>query len=151
MDIKDKKIAPEAWNAPGYLASHAARVFHRLVDAELKLHGVSLALISPLMLLTRRGALLQRDIVRESSVAQPAMVALLSKLEAEGFVKRTTDPKDKRAALVALTRKGEKIADLSKTVLLEMNAKGQQGFTSQESTLLTHLLQRLIENFERVD
>lgn len=49
---QNELIHPQAAVAPGYLANHAARVFNRLVDAQLRPHGVSLALIGPIMLLS---------------------------------------------------------------------------------------------------
>ncbi|WP_347302057.1 hypothetical protein V5740_08470 [Croceibacterium sp. TMG7-5b_MA50] len=52
MAAPDELIHPEAAVAPGYLANHAARVFNRLVDAALRPHGMSLALIGPVMLLS---------------------------------------------------------------------------------------------------
>ncbi len=86
---QDELIHPQAAVAPGYLANHAARVFNRLVDAELRPHGVSLALIGPIMLLSWKGPMLQRDLVIASAVKQPAMVTLLDKLEGLKLIKRT--------------------------------------------------------------
>ena len=78
---RDDPIHPEAAVAPGYLANHAARVFNRNVDAALREHGLSLSLLGPVLLLSWRGAMRQRDLVAASAVKQPAMVALLDKLE----------------------------------------------------------------------
>lgn len=72
---QNELIHPQAAVAPGYLANHAARVFNRLVDAQLRPHGVSLALIGPIMLLSWKGPMLQRDLVIASAVKQPAMDA----------------------------------------------------------------------------
>jgi hypothetical protein len=96
-------IHPEAAVAPGYLANHASRVFNRLVDARLRDHGLTLSLIGPLLLLSWKGPMLQRDLVRHSAVKQPAMVALLDKLEAGGMISRAASTNDKRAAVVDLT------------------------------------------------
>ncbi|MGF9566618.1 hypothetical protein AAIH70_24205 [Neorhizobium sp. BT27B] len=82
MPEQDDHIHPDAAVAPGYLANHAARVFNRLVDAALRPYGLSLSLIGPIMLLSWKGPMLQRDLVRSSAIKQPAMVALLDKLEA---------------------------------------------------------------------
>ncbi len=98
---QNELIHPQAAVAPGYLANHATRVLNRLVDAELRPHGVSLALIGPIMLLSWKGPMLQRDLVIASAVKQPAMVALLDKLEGLLLIKRTPSPQDRRAALVA--------------------------------------------------
>lgn len=66
--------------------------------------------------------MLQRDFVIASAVKQPAMVALLDKPEGLNLIKRTPTPQDRRAALVALTARGRKIAELGGRALLGMNA-----------------------------
>ncbi|KQQ32818.1 transcriptional regulator [Duganella sp. Leaf126] len=141
-------IHPEAAVAPGYLANHAARVFNRTVDAELRTHGLTLALIGPLLLLSWKGPMLQRDLVRASAVKQPAMVALLDKLEASALIERAALSTDKRAATVRLTDAGRAAATIGHDVLLQMNAVGTTGFSAQEAALLVGLLGRLITNLE---
>lgn len=146
---QNELIHPQAAIAPGYLANHAARVFNRLVDAELRPHGVSLALIGPIMLLSWKGPMLQRDLVIASAVKQPAMVALLDKLEGLKLIKRTPTPQDRRAALVALTARGRKIAELGGRALLGMNAVALEGFSADEVQQTVALMHRLIANMER--
>lgn len=80
IETDAEAVHPEAAVAPGHLANHAARVFNRLVDGRLREHGLTLSLIGPLLLLSWKGSMLQRDLVRHSAVKQPAMVALLDKL-----------------------------------------------------------------------
>ena len=148
MPEQDDPIHPEAAVAPGYLANHAARVFNRLVDTALRPYGLSLALIGPIMLLSWKGPMLQRDLVRSSAVKQPAMVALLDKLEAMSLISRLTSSTDRRAAMVELTSEGQKAALRGREALLAANAKGLEGFSTEETTSMVHLFQRLIDNFE---
>jgi MarR family transcriptional regulator, transcriptional regulator for hemolysin len=141
-------VHPEAASAPGYLANHAARVFNRLVDAELRPHGLSMALIGPLLLLRWQGALRQSDLVRGSAVRQPAMVALLAKLESMGLIERRPAPADRRAATVDLTEKGRRMAEVGADALRRANALGTEGLSPEEVAQLVHLLGRLIGNLE---
>jgi DNA-binding MarR family transcriptional regulator len=149
MPEQDDHIHPEAAVAPGYLANHAARVFNRLVDTALRPYGLSLALIGPIMLLSWKGPMLQRDLVRSSAVKQPAMVALLDKLEAMALIRRSPSSTDRRAAMVELTSEGQEAALHGRDALLAANAKGLEGFSSDEATSIVQLFQRLIDNFER--
>nr|MDX8321913.1 MarR family transcriptional regulator [Agrobacterium sp. rho-8.1] len=142
-------IHPEAAVAPGYLANHAAKVFNRLVDNALRPHGLSMALIGPVLLLSWKGPMLQRDIVRSSAIKQPAMVALLDKLEAMGLIFRTPSESDRRAAMVELTEKGKEAAAIGRDVLIATNREGLEGFSRDEADLMIALFQRLIANFER--
>jgi len=141
-------IHPEAAVAPGYLANHAARVFNRAVDARLREHGLTLALVGPLLLLSWKGPMLQRDMVRASAVKQPAMVALLDKLEAMALVSRAVLETDKRAATVHLTDAGRAAAATGRHALVEMNVLGVAGFSAEEAGVLVGLLGRLIDNLE---
>lgn len=144
----DEPVHPEAAVAPGYLANHAARVFNRLVDTRLRSHDLSLALIGPLLLLSWKGPMLQRDLVRHSAVKQPAMVALLDKLEAAGMVERAITDIDRRASSVCLTNRGQEAAATGRAVLLAVNADALAGFAPEEAKLVVRLLDRLIANME---
>jgi DNA-binding MarR family transcriptional regulator len=148
MSHDSDQIHPQAAVAPGYLANHAARVFNRMVDATLRPHGLSLALIGPLMLLSWKGAMLQRDLVRASAVKQPAMVALLDKLETMGLITRSPSPTDRRAAMVQLTPDGHEAAAIGGRALVGGNDQGLAGFSADEADALVGLLQRLIRNLE---
>ncbi|RYH18152.1 MAG: MarR family transcriptional regulator, partial [Alcaligenaceae bacterium] len=77
---------PKAAVAPGYLLNDASKSFHRLVDSMLRPHDLSMGLLGPLLLLNWKGPMLQRDLVRSAAVKQPAMVAILDKLEAAGAI-----------------------------------------------------------------
>jgi len=147
--LASEYINPEAAVAPGYLANHASRVFNRLVDARLRRHDLSLALLGPLLWLSWKGPLLQRDLVRLSAVKQPAMVALLDKLEAAGMIEREASTTDRRAATVRLTDRGQDAAAAGRIVLLEVNAEAVAGFAPEETGAVVALLSRLIENLER--
>jgi MarR family transcriptional regulator for hemolysin len=142
------EIHPQAAVAPGYLANHAARVFNRTVDARLREHGLTLALIGPLLLLNWKGSMLQRDLVQASAIKQPAMVALLDKLESMAMIAREVLPSDKRAATVSLTDAGVEAARIGGRILHEVNDLGVAGFTPEEAALFIGFLGRLIGNLE---
>lgn len=144
----DPVIHPEAAVAPGYLANHAARVFNRAVDDGLRVHGLTLALIGPLLLLSWKGPMLQRDMVRASAIKQPAMVALLDKLETMGMIERQVVAADKRAAAVSLTDAGRAAAAIGREVLLHVNALGVAGFSEEEAACFVGFLTKLIANLE---
>lgn len=148
MSNDEDQVHPQAAVAPGYLANHAARVFNRMVDATLRPHGLSLALIGPIMLLSWKGPMLQRDLVHASAIKQPAMVALLDKLETAGLIVRSRSSTDRRAAMVELTQEGREAADIGGQALVGANDKGLAGLSPEEADMLVRLLQRLIANLQ---
>jgi len=151
MQRPDTPVHPEAAVAPGYLVNHAARVFNRLVDAMLRPHELSMALLGPLLLLSWKGPMSQRDLVRFSAVKQPAMVALLDKLETAGAIVRSPAPTDRRSATVSLTEKGQAMADRGGQTLRDANTVGMEGLSAEEVSKLVGLLGRLSHNLEQYD
>ena len=93
--------------------------------------------------------MLQRDIVRSSAIKQPAMVALLDKLEVMGLIFRTPSESDRRAAMVKLTERGSEAALIGRDVLIATNRQGLEGFSEDEANSMITLFQRLIANFEK--
>ena len=141
---------PEAAVAPGFLTTHAAQAFNRRADEALRPHGLSLALLAPLLLIHWKGAMLQRDVVRHSAVRQPALVAVLSKLEQQKLISRSAMATDRRAAMIDLTTSGREAALAGGNILRDLNAEGLAGFSDQEIALLISLTQRFTDNLEHV-
>jgi DNA-binding MarR family transcriptional regulator len=67
---------------------------------------ISLTSLSTLATLDRTGPRRITDLAMVEGIAQPSMTALVSTLQAGGFVQRGTDANDKRVALVELTDSG---------------------------------------------
>ena len=142
----DPDIHPDAAASPGYLANHVARSFNRLVDDALRPHGMSMALMGPLLWLSWQGPMLQRDLVKASAVKQPAMVALLDKLEAGSFIERAPLPEHRRASLIRLTKHGEAMAAVGRNAFSEVNARALQGLDPAEAERLMASLWRILTN-----
>jgi MarR family transcriptional regulator for hemolysin len=146
MKPDNPDIHPDAAASPGYLANHVARRFNRLVDDVLRPHGMSMALMGPLLWLSWRGPMLQRDLVKASAIKQPAMVALLDKLEAGGFIERSPLPEHRRASVIRLTPSGEAMATTGREAFAEINARALQGLASADAQRLTTLLWDVLGN-----
>ena len=151
MKPDDTDIHPDAAASPGYLANHVARSFNRLVDDALRPHGMSMALVGPLLWLSWRGPMLQRDLVKASAVKQPAMVALLDKLEASEFIERSPLPEHRRASVIRLTASGEAMAATGRQAFAEINARALQGLASADAQRLTTLLRNVLGNLSSSD
>lgn len=142
-------IHPDATIAPGFLANHAALAFNRVVDSRLRQHGLTQALAGPLLVLAWKGPLTQSELVRESAVRQPAMAALLDRLQTAGMVDRNPSEADRRATVVRLTETGSVAARTAKQVLREVNALALEDLTPTECAAVTAVLARMVSNLER--
>lgn len=70
---------------------------------------LSFSALSVLHSLSRRGPTRLTDLVRTEQIKQPALTAVVAKLENDGLVSRQRDPADGRASLLSLTDAGSEI------------------------------------------
>src|SRR3954468_9029978 len=75
-------------------------------------HGLSRTAASVLHRLATAGPQRITELADWESVAQPTMTTLVGRLEAQGLVRRSPDPADRRAVLVAVTTRGEETVEL---------------------------------------
>jgi DNA-binding MarR family transcriptional regulator len=80
-------------------------VFIRLASVQ----RLNFSALSVLHSLSRGGPMRLTDLLATEQIKQPALTALVSKLEATGLVSRRPDPGDGRAALLSLTTAGEMV------------------------------------------
>jgi DNA-binding MarR family transcriptional regulator len=85
---------------------HRARAAQLL--APLGLHAGQEAV---LLELDRTGPLIQAQLSEALGCEPPSVTLMTRKLEASGHIRRTPDPADKRATVVALTDSGKALAD----------------------------------------
>jgi len=82
---------------------------HRLMDAELSQHGLSLSRTKILGLLAKGGPQQQSAIAHMFDLAPRTITELVDVLERDGLVERRTDPTDRRARQVHLTDAGREL------------------------------------------
>lgn len=70
---------------------------------------LSFTSLSVLHTLSRAGACRLSDLVGTEQIKQPALTAAVAKLERDGLVRRSPDPRDGRASMLSLTAAGRSI------------------------------------------
>ncbi len=88
----------------------------------------------------------QRIIAKRMGTSESATVATIDSLVARNLVRRTVDPNDRRRSLVVLAAKGYTLRDKIITLNDELNRQALHGIAPSEITLLTGILDRVIEN-----
>jgi MarR family transcriptional regulator for hemolysin len=76
------------------------------------------------------------------------MAQLLTRMEREGLIERTPDPKDGRSSLINLTPHALKKAKPARDVLSEGSQVALKGFSPSEIRALNRLLLRVRSNLE---
>ena len=76
----------------------------------------------------------------------PTISITLRAMEADGYVERRVDEKDKRQVNVYLTAKGKRHDEKMRNCVNEFEKKAMEGFTEEEKQTLTSLLTRMKDN-----
>lgn len=92
----------------------------------------------------------QLEIVELTRLKAPTVSTLLRRMEAEGYITRVTDEKDKRAIRVALSDKGREFDREHLRRLSTNDHQAVKGFTEDEQKTLEALLLRMRDNLREV-
>jgi MarR family transcriptional regulator for hemolysin len=136
----------ELYNRPGHLNSRSARLFTRWGEGRFRALGLATAQIPVLATLKSLGPMTQTEMARLIQIEQPTMAQLLTRMERDGLIQRTPDPKDRRSSLVSLTPTALKVLPQARKILDEGSKIAFQGFTDREMATLSRLMKRVVDN-----
>ena len=142
------------WNPmdhPGHYFSRISRGLTRVGDARLRELGFATAQLPVLTALRDGDKLSQAELARWAKVEQPTMAQMLARMERDGLVKRETDPRDGRSALVSLTEQAIERLPAGRAVLQQGNADMTKGLSPDEVATLVELLRRVLDNVKAME
>lgn len=123
------------------LANNAAKV----LDTELKKHGLTIALWPTLMCLWEKEGVTQREIAQKAKVENSTTTRTLDKLENLGLVVRQTDPNSRRSFCIFLTDKGRALKEQLQPIAVGVNQEMLSVLERQERDEMIRILQKLVE------
>lgn len=117
------------------------QIVQSAVDGALKPHGLTFARFEALVLLTfaRRSSLPMRVMGERLQLHPTSVTNIVDRLEAEGLVKRTPNPADRRGTLVEITDAGRARREAATGAVTEIDF-GLRGLDEGQTTVLTELL-----------
>lgn len=133
--------------------------FHRLLAKVFRLHGKTVfGRLAPYgitqgqprllhYLLAHDGAI-QRDISADNDLEPATVSNILSVMEKAGFVRRESDPADRRIARIFITAKGRKAYDRAEEAFREEEAACFAGFTREEKGEFMSYLGRIYDGLK---
>ena len=80
-----------------------------------------------------------------AKITKQSMSALVAQLEKTGYVKKKADPTDKRAWLLVLTAKGNKVKEVGREINYLFEKKWEQKLGKKDYSQLRQLLIKLCE------
>jgi DNA-binding MarR family transcriptional regulator len=121
-----------------------ARILEQRTEAVLSPFGLSLWQFDVLATLRRTGHdLSPGDLLKATLLTSGAMTHRLDRLEADGWIERRPDPKDRRGVRVRLTPAGRRLVDRAVKARLEEAARIEDSLGRGESETLAELLRRV--------
>ncbi|WP_040793715.1 MarR family winged helix-turn-helix transcriptional regulator [Nocardia paucivorans] len=134
---------------PARLINHAARMLARDGDAALRPLGLRYAQVPVLALLRDGVELTQKELAEATGIEQPSMAQLLTRMERDGLIRRTPNPRDARSQRIGLTDKAAACSTAARRQLAELDKRAVAGFSTAEIRTLEELLTRLNDNLAR--
>lgn len=129
----------------GWLINVVANNASRTFDAELKKHGLTIALWPTLMCLWEEEGVTQTEISQKSKVENSTTTRTIDKLEKLGLVERQNDPNSRRSFRIFLTDKGRELKSDLIPIPVAINDKILSSLDKDEQKQLISLLQKMVK------
>ena len=134
-----------------YLITRATLVATSVLKKELAAAGVRRvkpAYLGVLMTLWNRDGLGAVDLGRRAGLEPSTMTGLLDRMERDGIVVRRSDPTDRRAHRICLTKDGKRFRQPVLEVVDQTLAKATKGFSGAELASMKEGLRRFLINMQ---
>jgi DNA-binding MarR family transcriptional regulator len=133
----------------GAVISLTSRGRFVFLNDRLRPLGLSAGQFPVLMLLYKEQNIMQETLVRHYHLDKGTIARATKKLEDAGYIRRITDPANRRAVRLFLTEKGEQAAPLLKAINHEWEERICTGLTAGEQKTLNSLMHTVAENSHR--
>lgn len=143
-------MSNEVLKTPGHLVSLAARNFAKLSENGLKRYGFSPGQLPVLVALKNGEARNQRELALFAKVEQAPMAQMLSRMERDNLIVKTTNANDARSIDIKLTDKAISRMPEAIQALLKGNELALQGFSDKEKASFISMLSRVITNLDEL-
>lgn len=129
----------------GYLLHDLSRLRKTFMDRRLKPMNMTRSQWRALATLARHASdsMKQTDLADALTIGQVAVSGLLQRLENAGFVRRLSDPADRRARRVRITSKGMRLLDEIESIVRQMNVEMQRRVPLQRVIEAEQVLEEL--------
>ena len=128
----------------GYLINRTARAFAGRLAAELRPFDVGIGQWAVLLHLWSVDGMSQAELARRAAIEQPTMVRTIDRMERDGLVTRSPDPRDGRASRITLTKRGRGLRDQLVPLADGVNRAATRSLTDDEVATLRRLLAKLL-------
>ncbi|OCH15145.1 MULTISPECIES: MarR family winged helix-turn-helix transcriptional regulator [unclassified Aliivibrio] len=128
----------------GWMINVIANQASKNFEAELKQHGLTVALWPTMMCLWEEEGVTQRDIAEKSKVENSTTTRTLDKLEKLGLVERQVDPNSRRSFRIYLTDEGRALKETLLPIPVKVNKEVLSSLDLKEQKEMIRLLQKMV-------
>ncbi|AJE47133.1 MarR family winged helix-turn-helix transcriptional regulator [Celeribacter indicus] len=133
----------------GRLIGQASRRWRRAVDLRLQGVRVTEAGLAPLVQLARAGEpVRQKDLAAALSLDSSSLVRVIARLEADGLVLSTPDPRDGRAKALSLSPAGAALAARALAISGSLEAEVLSGLDEERIRIAREVLQHVLDRLD---
>ena len=125
-----------------------AKAWRQQLDLRLRPLGLTRSKWLALISISRGGGISQRNLAALMEIGEPAVVALLDRLEADALIARKPVPGDRRARALELTAAGRRLISRIEVVARELREELLDGFSNQELAATDRVLSRIKNRIE---
>ncbi|MDP9073923.1 MAG: MarR family transcriptional regulator [Actinomycetota bacterium] len=133
----------------GRLLAMTGKVVRENFDQDLAAVGSSLNTYVVLRTIDAGAGMSQRQLAATLGIEGPTMTHHLDRLAADGLILRVRDPGDRRAYHVELTEAGRAHLERVEVYAIELDRDFRSLFTPAEVELLTELLTRIRDRYQK--
>ncbi len=127
------------------------RLHHRLCERRLASLPIHRAQHMLLMRLAKEGALpSQRELAAQMEISPAAVAVALKRLEADGYITRSTSQNDCRVNAISITEAGRSIVLESLRIFDALDEKMYEGISDEEVSVFKETLEKLTQNLSAV-
>jgi MarR family transcriptional regulator, transcriptional regulator for hemolysin len=131
----------------GFLLRDVTRLYVERFEQHATSLGLTLAQCKTLMRLADNEGVSQIRLAELTDLEPMTLVRILDRMEAEGWLERRSDPRDRRVHCLYLTGKAKPLLDDIRQLMDVTWGEAFTGIPKRQSELLTELLERVHDNF----
>jgi MarR family transcriptional regulator, transcriptional regulator for hemolysin len=130
----------------GFLLDDVAHLYARRFNEHARELSLTLHQCKALAVLANCEGINQRRLAETSDIFSNNLVRILNRLEAGGWVKRSTDPHDRRAHLLTTTQSAKPVVQDIWRAVSKANTEALRGLAIRDLPVLMELLTRVHAN-----
>ncbi len=130
----------------GHLTSMLNKRHKRFMAEHLREYEISGPMYKFLLALSRHPGARQDYLVELFFMDKGNVARIAKKLENLGYIRRETDPDDRRQYMLSLTESGEALLPVIRDLLHKWSQLLTSGFTNDEIALTHTLVEKMLEN-----